>query len=100
MGWVKDALQELNQGRPVQIRPFGGSMRGRIESGQLVTLVPVDPSTVQVDDAVLVRWHGNYLLHLVKEIDGDRCLIGNNVGKINGWVPLRDICGKVTAVAA
>jgi hypothetical protein len=28
MGWVKDALKELAAGREVQVRPFGGSMRG------------------------------------------------------------------------
>jgi hypothetical protein len=100
MGWVNDALKELTAGRSVQVRPFGGSMRGRIESGQLVTLVPVDPASVQVGDAVLVQWRGNYLLHLVKDIDGDQFLIGNNLGKINGWVSSGAIRGKVVAVEA
>ena len=73
-------------------------MRGRIESGQLVTLAPVSPADVQVDDAVLVAWRGNYLLHLVKEINDDQVLIGNNVGKINGWVSFGAVKGKVVAV--
>jgi hypothetical protein len=98
MGWVKDALKELQAGRTARIRPFGGSMRGRIESGQWVTLAPVDPQTVQADDVVLVRWQSNYLLHLIKEADGDRLLIGNNIGKINGWVSRSDVAGKVVAV--
>src|SRR5262245_43844673 len=97
MGWVNDALKELAAGRSVQVRPSGGSMRGRIESGQLVTLSPVDPASVQVDDVVLVQWKGNYLLHLVKEINGEQFLIGNNVGKINGWVSGSAIRGKVMA---
>jgi hypothetical protein len=74
-------------------------MRGRIESGQLVTLVPVDPSSLQVNDVVLVQWKGNYLLHLVKEINDEQFLIGNNIGKINGWVPATAIRGMVIAVA-
>lgn len=98
MGWVNDARAELIAGKTVQVRPFGGSMRGRIESGQLVTLVPVSGSEVTVDDAVLVAWKGSYLLHLVKEIDGDRLLIGNNLGKVNGWVPASAVIGKVVAV--
>jgi len=98
MGWVNDARAELLAGRTVQVRPFGGSMRGRIESGQLVTLVPATGIDVSVDDAVLVEWKGNYLLHLVKEIDGDRLLIGNNLGKLNGWVPRSAVIGKVVAV--
>lgn len=98
MGWVNDARVELAAGRTVQVRPFGGSMRGRIESGQLVTLAPTDPADVMADDVVLVEWRGNYLLHLVKETDGDRLLIGNNLGKLNGWVPRSAVVGKVVAV--
>src|SRR5262249_11712833 len=98
MGWVTDALKELREGRSAQVRPQGGSMRGRIESGQLVTLAPVDPQTVKVDDVVLVQWKGNYLLHLVKEIKGEEVLIGNNIGKINGWVSRNAIHGLVTEV--
>ena len=98
MGWVTDALTELAAGRQVQVRPFGGSMRGRIESGQLVTLARVKPEDVRVDDTILVRWRRNYLLHLVKEIRDDQFLIGNNVGKINGWISADAILGKVVAV--
>ena len=98
MGWVNDARAELLAGRTAQVRPFGGSMRGRIESGQSVTLAPMDPADVRADDVVLVAWQGNYLLHLVKEIDGDRLLIGNNLGKLNGWVPASAVAGKVVAV--
>ena len=98
MGWVNDALKELTASRTVQVRPFGGSMRGRIESGQLVTLAPIDPADVQVGDVVLVQWRGNYLLHLVKEIADNQFLIGNNLGKTNGWVTAAAIRGKVIAV--
>jgi hypothetical protein len=98
MGWVNDARKELAAGRQVQVRPMGGSMRGRIESGQLVTLAPVDPSEVRVDDVVLVEWRGNFLLHLIKEIQGDQFLIGNNLGKINGWINASAVIGKVVAI--
>jgi hypothetical protein len=99
MGWVNEARKELAAGRQVQIRPFGGSMRGRIASGQLVTLAPVEPSEVRVDDVVLVEWRGNFLLHLVKEAQGGQLLIGNNLGKVNGWVAAAAVVGKVVAVA-
>ncbi len=71
----------------------------RIESGQLVTLAPVEPSDVRVDDVVLVEWRGNFLLHLVKEAQADQLLIGNNIGKVNGWVPVSAVVGRVVAVA-
>ena len=99
MGWVQDALADLNEGRTTQVRPQGGSMRGRIESGQLVTLQPATAADVFVDDVVFIRWKGNYILHIVKEIDGDRLLIGNNIGKINGWADASDVIARVTEVA-
>jgi hypothetical protein len=98
MGWVNEARKELSAGRQAQIRPVGGSMRGRIESGQLVTLAPVATSDVRVDDIVLVGWKGSFLLHLVKDVQGDQLLIGNNLGKINGWVPVSAVAGRVIAV--
>ena len=99
MGWVNDAREALTAGRAVKVRPTGGSMRGRIESGQLVTLVPVeDPATIEVGDAVMVAWKGGFLLHLVKEVRGDQLLIGNNVGKINGWVQRSAVLGKMVKV--
>ncbi len=75
-------------------------MRGRIESGQLVTL---DPSREpEVADAVLCRCKGNVYVHLVKAIQGHgdarRFLIGNNRGGINGWVGRAAIYGVVIAV--
>ena len=98
MGWVKEVLKELDEKGQAQIRPQGGSMRGRIESGQLVTLSSVTPEEVVVDDVALVRWKGNYILHIIKEITDDQVLIGNNLGKINGWVPRSDIIAKVTSI--
>jgi hypothetical protein len=98
MGWVNDARAELAAGRAVQVRPPGGSMRGRIESGQLVTLAPVAPADVRADDVVLVGWRGGFLLHLVREVRDGRLLIGNNLGKVNGWVDATAVAGKVVAV--
>jgi len=74
-------------------------MRGRIESGPKVTLAPCKPADIRVDDVVLVEWRGNFLLHLVKEIQADQLLIGNNLGKINGWVAASAVIGKVIDVA-
>ena len=82
----------------MKVRSFGGSMRGRIESGQLVTLEPPTLATVRVDDLALVEWRGNFLLHLIKEIKDDQLLIGNNLGKTNGWVNAAALLGKVVAL--
>src|SRR5215471_11985749 len=98
MSWVSEAIEALRKGQQIIVRPRGGSMRGRIEDGQPVTLAPVEPTAVQIGDVVLIRWKGNVLLHLVKEADGERLLIGNNIGKVNGWAPRTDVLGRVIAV--
>ncbi|MFO0619252.1 MAG: hypothetical protein U0414_42080 [Polyangiaceae bacterium] len=98
MGWANDARDGLKAGAPVKVRPLGGSMRGRIESGQLVTIAPAKGTEVRPGDVVFVRWYEGFLLHLVKEARDGELLIGNNVGKINGWVPESAVLGKVIAV--
>lgn len=98
MGWATHAREALARGETVQVRPRGHSMTGRIDDGDIVTLAPCDPGALQVGDAVLVRVHGNMLLHLIKAIQGDRMLIGNNRGKINGWANKNAILGKVVEV--
>lgn len=76
-------------------------MRGKVESGQLVTLDPlvVDDLAVadlKVGDIVLCRVKGNVYLHLIKAIQGGRVLIGNNRGKTNGWT--RTVYGLVKKI--
>jgi hypothetical protein len=73
-------------------------MAGKVESGQLCTVEPVDPASVRVGDVVLCKVKGREYLHLVKAIQGQRFQIGNNRGRINGWVSARAIfrrCMKV-----
>jgi hypothetical protein len=47
-----------------------------------------------------VRVKGNVYLHLIKAINGERFLIGNNRGGINGWVNAKNIYGVATKVEA
>ena len=98
MGWATEAMRALARGEQVTIRPRGGSMRGRIEDGQPVTLGPVSPGEVEAGEVVLVRWKGGVLLHLVKEATRERLLIGNNLGRVNGWVKREAVVGRVVRV--
>ena len=98
MGWATQYIARLQQGETVQLRPRGHSMRGKIDSGQLCTVEPVDPATLQVGDIVLCKVNGRQYLHLIKAIQGDRFQIGNNRGKINGWVSRNCIYGRCTRV--
>ncbi len=98
MGWATRHIATLRSGQTVSFRPTGQSMKGRIESGQLCTLVPVDPATLSVGDIVLCKVGGNEFLHIVKAIDGARFQIANNRGFINGWIGSNAIYGKCVRV--
>ena len=98
MGWAAPYIDQLRAGKTVSFRPRGHSMKGRIESGQLCTVAPIDPAAIEVGDVVLCKVHGNEYLHLVKAISGIRFQIGNNRGRINGWVGRNAIFGKCVKI--
>ncbi len=99
MGWATPYIAQLQEGREVRFRPRGGSMKGKIESGQLCTVEPVrDPAALAVGDIVLCKVNGREYLHLVKAIQGARFQIGNNRGLINGWIGPNGIFGRCIKV--
>src|SRR6478752_1059676 len=98
MGWASQYIAGLGEGKTVRFRPRGHSMQGKIESGQLCTVVPVDPATLAVGDIVLCKVKGAEYLHLVKGVQDGRFQIGNNRGFINGWIGATGIFGKLTRV--
>jgi hypothetical protein len=82
MGWASRYIQKLRAGETVSFRPHGQSMTGRIESGQLCTVAPIDPAKLEVGDIVLCKVGDNEYLHIVKAIQNRRYQIGNNRGFI------------------
>lgn len=98
MGWANHYIQKLKESKTVQFRPRGNSMKGKIESGQLCTIEPIDTTTLEVGDVVLCKVNGRQYLHLVKAIQGERFQIGNNRGGINGWISAKNIFGKCTKI--
>lgn len=98
MGWADYAVKDLQAGKTVQIRPRGNSMVGLINSGQLVTIDPIVNRILIKDDIVLVKVRGNIYLHLIKAVNRNRYLIGNNRGGINGWVNANSIYGIAVKV--
>ena len=98
MGWADFAKAALRRGETVTVKPRGHSMTGRINDGDSVTLEPCRPESLAVGDIVLVRVRGTDYLHLIKAIDSDRFLIGNNRGGTNGWVGAGGLFGKAVKV--
>jgi hypothetical protein len=74
-------------------------MKGKIESGQLCTVVPATDE-LKVGDVVLCKVNGQQYLHLIKAVQGGRYQIGNNRGRVNGWVSRNSIYGKCVRVEA
>ncbi len=68
-------------------------MAGKIASGQLCTVQPVDTATLKVGDIVLCKVGGAQYLHLIKAIQGPRFQIGNNRGGVNGWITASGVYG-------
>lgn len=98
MGWATAHIAKLKTGETVSFRPRGNSMTGKIESGQLCTVEPPRIDELSVGDIVLCKVNGSEYLHLIKAIQGDRFQIGNNRGRINGWISADSIYGKCIRV--
>lgn len=71
-------------------------MRGRVADGQIVRLEPVAGADLRPDDVVLVRVHGHIYLHLILAREGARLQIGNNRGRVNGWVGPDAVYGRMS----
>lgn len=100
MGVLDAIAGRVAAGSTVDFRPSGFSMVPLIRSRQLVTVAPVDPTTVDVGDIVLARVAGTVYLHLVSAVDASagRVQISNNRGRVNGWTNHAKIYGICTAV--
>jgi hypothetical protein len=98
MGWATPYIDKLKHGETVQFRPRGNSMTGKIDSGQLCTVAPVKVEDLEVGDVVLCKVNGFQYLHLIKAIQGKRFQIGNNRGRVNGWIGENGIYGKCIGI--
>ena len=99
MGWATSYITKLKTGETVSFRLRGHSMKGKIESGQLCTIEPIaDFGNLQKGEIVLCKVNGNEYLHLIKAINGARFQIGNNRGRINGWIGANSIFGKCVKI--
>jgi SOS-response transcriptional repressor LexA len=99
MSWATPYITKLKLGETVSFRPRGNSMQGKIESGQLCTVEPIqDYDTLEKGDIVLCKVNGSEYLHLIKAIQNKRFQIGNNRGRINGWIAANSIFGKCVKI--
>lgn len=74
-------------------------MSGKVESGQLATVVPLLDSAPRVGDIVLCKVNGSQYLDRVRAVSGERFQIGNSRGRVNGWTSRRNILGICTKIS-
>jgi hypothetical protein len=103
VGWADAYIKALQRREVVSFRPRGHSMSPRIRDNQLVSLEPYrDDQTPVVGEIVLCQCGARQYLHLVKRAhfkDGFwTFLIGNNKGRLNGWVPRTQVYGRLLTV--
>jgi len=96
MSWADAYIEKLKAGETVSFRPRGKSMEPRIKDGQKVTVSPASVQSLSKGDVVLCQVGKKQYLHLIKDFKSDRSqfLIGNNRGRINGWIGADKIYGK------
>jgi len=98
MGWAINHIKKLQAGETIQFKPRGNSMKGKIDSGNQVTVEPISDQELKKGDIVLCKVKGHEYLHLIKAIKGKQYQIGNNRGRINGWISIKAIFGICTKI--
>jgi hypothetical protein len=87
--------QELAEGKKSKMKAHGPSMKPLIESGSTLTFEATND--YQINDVVLTKVSGNWMVHKITKIGSDgRYMISNNRGRENGWT--RQVYGRVIAV--
>jgi len=95
MSWASNYIIDLRAGKIVEFRPYGNSMDPLVKDNELVSVIPLGENAPEVGDIVLCTVGGCQYLHLVKAKNGDRYLIGNNRGGLNGWTNRKHVYGVV-----
>lgn len=94
MSWATPYILALKEQETVEFRPRGSSMEPLVKDNQLVTVARVtDDTVIEYGSIVLCMVSGRQYLHLVKAVNADRYLIGNNRGGLNGWTNRKHVFG-------
>jgi hypothetical protein len=96
----KATAEHLKNGETCIVTGIGNSMTPILKSHQDVICKPVTEDTeLHKRDIVLSKVNGHYYLHLIHAIKNDsQYLIGNNHGRMNGWVNKSNVFGKVVEI--
>lgn len=93
----QETCNHLLNGETCKVTGIGNSMLPLLKSRQSVICEPItEETTLKKRDIVLCKVKGHHYLHLIHGIRNDNeYLIGNNRGRMNGWISRSQIYGKV-----
>lgn len=95
----QELIERLARGETIKYRERGNSMLPIIESGALLTAVPVKVEDLNIGDVCFCRVKGRLMTHLVTAKNDKRGVqISNNHGYVNGWT--KTVFGKVVKIEA
>ncbi len=96
MSWATSYILALRTQAEVEFRPRGNSMEPLVKDNQLVRVRRLaEEDEIKQGDIVLCTVQGRQYLHLVKAVQADRVLIGNNRGGLNGWTPRKHVYARL-----
>lgn len=94
MSWASRHIITLREKGVVEFRPRGTSMEPIVMDNELVRVRALAEGEMPAyGDVVLCTVNGRQYLHLVKAVQGERVLIGNNRGNLNGWTHRKNVFG-------
>lgn len=96
----KFSAEKLKLGEDGIITGCGNSMTPILHNGQKVHVIPIKAEMqFSKEDIVFCCVRGNYYLHKITAMKNNaRFQIGNNHGRINGWIGRENIFGKVDRI--
>ena len=90
-------IEKLALGETVKFREKGNSMTPIIESGSLLTFIPITIEYLKVGDVCFCKVKGRLMTHLVTAKNEKKGVqISNNHGFVNGWT--KSVFGKCIKV--
>lgn len=95
---ITSAVEPLLFKVTVKVQAFGNSMKPLIQSGEIVTVEPIEGDTeIKKGDIVIARVNGRIYLHKVRAVGHHQFQIASNRGKINGWTNREHVYGRVVS---
>lgn len=98
MGWIRQVTRALMAGKAAQVHSQGAWVYPYVDSGDELTIAPVDPAEVRRRDLVFIRWKNSYVLRLVLDTRNGEVLVASQRRDEGDWIAADSVLGKVIRI--